>query len=302
MIFSSFMFLLDPHQVLEAILRNVVLGPLSLSDSSTDCAAAAAPAADAVAASPVFVRAAAMGASDLCVSQVRPPEHAALAAVFSNGNLMRHATNIVKISLWLGPWTWPPPHAVAWVLHNDQQHLFETHPDRVSAAVKVGAAVDSVSLPLRQRILAASLQEQQLRCHRQQLRGLGVTEGFGALPRFAAGAADMVTVLLSMGVPVDASRFVQRLTGTTAAAAAECAKAMVAAVLAVPVEQLLGKRVEAELGVMSAQRMQVLTTGKWLCVSPSAVHKAVDVGDMDLITLLMLCNQRMWGIPGMGVS
>jgi hypothetical protein len=163
----------------------------------------------------------------------------------------------------------------------------------------VARFIDLAGFPPLQPTPAAALQEQQLRWHcGLPSQKLSVTEGFGALPRHAAGTADLATLLLGLGYPVDASNLVKRLIGATGPAAVECVKAMVAAVLAVPLEQLRGKSVKFAIPAMPHDRKEAYESGRWLCVSPAALRKAVDVGDMDLITLLILLNQRFVGSFG----
>jgi hypothetical protein len=296
MAFDLFHFKVEPDAAVMSVLEPVVLDQARMDVRRADCAAGPAPpatataaaAAAAAAATPTFLKGAAVGASSLLTRPAPPPEHNALAAVL---RAMQPPGSSSAL------WGWTRPDAVAWLLHSDQQHLFETPTELAAAAAMIAKLVDLAGYPLHQKLAAAALQEQQLRCHRGLLSHTqGVTEGFGALPRLAAGAADIATVLLRLGCPVDASTLVKRLNGATGAAAIECAKAMVAAVLAFPLEQLHDKGVKFAIPTMPRDRKEAFESGRWLCVSPAAVRKAVDVGDMDLITLLILWNQCMYDI------
>lgn len=132
--------------------------------------------------------------------------------------------------------------------------------------------------------------DQQLRRHRQRMLAGAATStdaGLGALPGFAAGAADATTALLAAGLPAHISKLVSQLNGGSSAAQVEHVKAVIAAMLAAAREHLPA----------ADQHMRQTGLGEetWLCVRPVALRKALEVGDRDLFTLLWLYNEWVWG-------
>jgi hypothetical protein len=131
--------------------------------------------------------------------------------------------------------------------------------------------------------------QQQLLQHRQQLAA-GFTAGeCGALPAFAAGAADAAIVLLRQGVPAHISSMVQQLGGGSSAAQVLRVKAVLTATLAV-----LWHRAHAIDELMR----QTDEHSSWVRVRPVALRKALELGDIDLFTLLSLYDDLVhWFRP-----
>jgi hypothetical protein len=135
--------------------------------------------------------------------------------------------------------------------------------------------------------LLVQAHEQQLRRH-QQVQAAGVTwgdvssYGGGVMPHFVAGGADAATALLADAQPVPISLLVQRLGGRSSAAHIEHVKGVLAAVLATPADQIKAAAVDAP------------GDPHWVQVTVGAVRKASEVGDMDLMALLVLSDVQAW--------
>jgi hypothetical protein len=129
--------------------------------------------------------------------------------------------------------------------------------------------------------------EQQLRRH-QQVQAAGLTwgdvssTGGGVLPHFVAGAADAATALLADAKPVAISRLVQMLGGGSSVACIEHVKGALAAVLAIAADQIKAVDATWDEG--------------WVQVTVGAIRKASEVGDMDLMALLVLLDVQAWCI------
>jgi hypothetical protein len=168
------------------------------------------------------------------------------------------------------------PDAVAWALHPQQEHLWAYPAERLMLIMLLKGSTFGILSPYRwNEPLLIQAHEQQLRQHRQQLES-GVTEGFPALPYFAAGAADAATSLLAVAKPVYISRLVKGVSGSSSAAHVEHVKSYMAAVLA-------GSRMQ----------LAAVEDGDWLNVEVGAVRKALDVGDADLMALLVMLDGRV---------
>jgi hypothetical protein len=197
-----------------------------------------------------------------------PQEREMLAHIMGDADWLRHTA-----CYWFG--ALHRPDAMAWALHPQQEHLWACPAERLMTMMLLRGCTSANLLPYRwNEPLLIQAHEQQLRQHRQQL-GAGVTEGFHALPYFAAGAADAATSLLAGAEPVYISRIVMGVSGSSSAAHVELVKSCLAAVLA-------GSR--AQLAAVDDE--------DWLNVDVGAVRKAMDVGDADLLALLVMLDGR----------
>jgi hypothetical protein len=180
--------------------------------------------------------------------------------------------------------------AAAWALHPRQGHLWAYPINRKMLGMYVSCSMEGLGSHYRSHdLLLVRAHEQQLR-HHQQTLAAGVTwggvssSGGGVLPHFVAGGADAASALLADAEPVPISKLVQRLGGGSSSAHIEYVKGALAAVLATPTEQIKAAAVEAPGG------------RHWVQVTVGAIRKASEVGDMDLMALLVLLDVQAWCI------
>jgi hypothetical protein len=125
-------------------------------------------------------------------------------------------------------------------------------------------------------------EQQQLLQHRQAVAA-GVTEGFGALPRFAAAAAALSRVLL--------------LQPQYARWPGQFGNAVAADVSGTSSEVHLEK-VKAMLGVVAGAPRELLASA-WQLVTVSTCRRVTAPGDVDLLALLLLYDRRARSMPGL---
>jgi hypothetical protein len=178
--------------------------------------------------------------------------------------------------------------AAAWALHPQQEHLWAHPLNRQLLAMFLKSSMSGLLSGYRAYDpLLVRAHEQQLRRH-QQVQAAGLTwgdvssTGGGVLPHFVAGAADAATALLADAKPVAISRLVQMLGGGSSVACIEHVKGALAAVLAIAADQIKAVDATWDEG--------------WVQVTVGAIRKASEVGDMDLMALLVLLDVQAWCI------